>query len=950
MIRILSGFWIAILLLFLAKHETRAQDIVPILQETLISDSTEINKILNDSININSFQNDSINLISLQNDSIEAISIIADSIPVRKNNTLDGPVHMTAKDSMIMVMEGGNMLFLYGSSTVKYKDINLEADYIEIDGDSNNLFARYETDSLGAKTGFPVFTSNEQKTDMDQLWYNFKTTKMFTKNAKTQQGEGYIIAEIAKKMPDDSFNMHNMKYTTCDDPDCPHFYFNIKKGKFKPGKSTITGLVYLVVEDVPLPIGAPFGYFPTTSSYSSGILMPTYGDEMARGFSLRDGGYYFAISDYIDAEIRGEIYTKGSWGLSARSAYKKLYKYNGNLTASYLVTVIGDKDSKGLPDSDYSQSRDIKVNWSHQQDPKSNPYGTFSASVNFSTSSFNRNDFRASTLNQITENTKVSSVSYSYRSPTLPLSMNTSASISQTSRDSTLSVSFPDVTISLSSLYPFKRKEQIGSERWYEKIYLTYTGTIKNSINNVKENEFFKKNMIKDWRNGIKHSIPVSASFNLMKYITISTSFNYNENWYSSRVNSEYNYQSKRILPVDTTYGFFRTYNYNASLSMNTKLYGIYKPWALFGKWTKGVQIRHVLTPSVSLSGAPDFSDPKLGMYKEISYFTSNMLSANRIVERHSIYQNQLFGNAPKGKTGALNFSLDNNLEAKAPIAGTDSTRKISLIDNFRIGMSYNFLADSMNWSNMSTNIRLKLFGQQFSLAANFETYIYNENGRNINVTRWKAGKGLGRFMGTSTGYNYTFNNETLKSFKRLFVKGDNDSSKNNENSSLKDPNIDEDENSEEREKTQPSLSSKTKSEKKEGEIDSDGYLVVAIPWSLSFNYSVNLGYDRQNFNKVKREYPYKLSHTLGFTGEITPTKAWKFSFGGSFDFDTKSIVNMYCSLTRQMHCWSMSASFVPFGPMQNYSFHIAVNSSLLQDVKYQQRSNYRDAQNWGGR
>ena len=914
MVKVIFRFRIVVFLLFFVGQKAIAQDAVPNDLEITPGDSIGVDIIMNDSILVRS-----------------------DST---KQNSLDAPVYLTSKDSMIMIMDGGNILHLYGKGSVKYRDDTLDAEYVRMDADSSLLYAKFGLDSIGAKFGYPVFKSNDSQTEMEELRYNIKTKKMITRNVITQQGEGFITAGVAKKMPDDSFYMQDGKYTTCDDHEHPHFYFNLTKAKFRPGKNTVTGPAYLVVEDVPLPLAIPFGFFPASKSYSSGILMPTYGDELARGFSLRDGGYYFAFSDYIDLAVTGEIYTKGSWGISARSSYMKRYKFSGNFDASYLITVTGDKDTKDFSNSDYNQSRDIKVNWNHRQDPKSNPYGTFAANVQFSTSSFSRNDFRSNTLNQITENTKASSVSYSYRSPTLPLSINASTSVNQRSKDSTLSVSLPDMTISLSSIYPFKRKEQIGSERWYEKIYLSYTGTIRSSINNVKEDQFFKKNMIKDWKNGIKHAIPVSASFNLLKYITISTSFNYNENWYSNRIDYGYDNRRDDIVPTDTVYGFFRTFDYNASVSMNTKLYGMYKPWALLGKWTKGVQIRHVLTPSVSFSGAPDFSDPRYGMYKKINYIDN---SFQQRVKRHSIYQSQLFGGPSSGRTGAVSFGIDNNLEMKTPIAGTDSTRKIPLIENLGLRMSYNFLADSMNWSNLSASIRLKILKSSLSLSGNFDTYTYNEEGRRINTPRWKAGKGIGRFMGTSSGYSYTFDNRTLQ---KLFKKDDNNSAKTEEDTLS--PEQEDIEGNMEKEGMPATRASLFQPEKKEGDFDSDGYLILAIPWSLSFNYSINLAYDTQRFNKETREYPYRISQTLGMSGNISPTKAWKLSFNASYDFDTKRIANMFCSVSRQMHCWSMTASIVPIGPYQNYSFTIAVNSSLLQDFKYQQSSSSRDALNWG--
>jgi len=915
--------WMIVFFLFVALQQARAQDSIPDGRETILTDSVEASK-------------------------VEKDSIAAPTDSVKKEDNLDAPVYLTAKDSMIMVMDSGNILYLYGQSTAKYKDITLDAEMMKMDADSSKLYATFGLDSVGTKIGFPDFKSGDQEMEMEELWYNFKSKKKYTHNVITQQGEGYITAGTAKGMPDNSFYLKNGKYTTCDNHDDPHFYFDLTRAKFRPGKNTVTGPVYLVVEDVPLPIAAPFFFFPVSKSYSSGILMPSYGDEMVRGFNLHDGGYYFAINDYVDLALTGQIYSKGSWGVTAQSDYKKLYRFTGNFNASYLVTITGDKETKGLPNSDYSQSRDMKITWSHSQDAKANPYGTFSASVNFSTSSYNRNDFQSTTLNQITDNTKASSVSYAYRSPTLPLSINATTSINQISQDSTLSVSFPDMTISLTTIYPFKRKEQIGDQRWYEKIYFSYTGNIKNSITNVKEGVFLKQSLIKDWRNGIKHSIPISASFNLFKYITISTSANYNENWYSNHPVFGYDYQRQAVVPIDTVYGFYRAYSYNGSVSMNTKLYGMYDPLPLLGKWTHGIHIRHVMTPTVSFSGAPDFSDPKYGMFQSITIPTNNT------VVRQSLYQNQLFGGPSAGRTGAVNFSLDNNLEMKVPIAGTDSAKKVSLIDNLGLAMSYNFLADSLNWSNLNTNLRLKLFKKStLNLSGQFDTYLYGPNGQHINVPRWKAGKGIGRFMGTSTSYSYALNNESLK---KLFRKGGDDSSKtgdtNNpppdqEGTEGTDNTGGTDENSDTG-NAPPAHKSLLGGKKQEGNYDSDGYMIFTIPWNLSFNYSISLLYDTQNFNQKTLEYPYKISQTLGFSGDITPTKGWKMNFNASYDFAVKRIVNMYCTLSRQMHCWSMSASIVPFGPTQNYSFTIAVNSSLLQDVKYQQSSNYRDAVNWG--
>jgi hypothetical protein len=877
----------------------------------------------------------------------EPLPVETDSIQP-KSNAIDAPIHAEARDSMVMTMDGKNMLYLFGEASIKYKDMDLTGDYVEINADSSIVHSSFALDSIGERVGYPIFKEGEKQYDMDQVWYNFKTKKMVAHGIITQEGEGYIMAENTKKMANNDLFFEDGIYTTCDDHEHPHFLFKLTKAKMS-GKKVITGPAYLVVEDVPLPIAIPFGFFPSTKeNYSSGVLFPTYGDEMTRGFSLREGGYYLAINDYVDLALTGEIYTKGSWGLDAKSTYRKNYKFSGNFNASYLVTVMGDKDTKGMEKSDYSKTKDIKLTWSHSQDSKANPFSTMSATVNFSTSSFDRNSLTSVyDPKAYSQNTKSSNITYSYRHPTLPVSISANTAVNQSSRDTTLSFTLPNLNITMSQIYPFKRKEQVGDQKWYEKIYMSYTGTLSNSINNVKEYDFFKKNILKDWKNGMRHQIPVAASFNLLKFITVSPSFNYTERWYTSQVTQRYDDRLKRLVPLDTINGFNRVYDFSGSVSANTKLYGIYKPWSIFGKWTEGVQIRHVFTPSVSFSGAPDFSDPSYGYYRNYEYVDAN---GNRATGTYSIYDHTLWRAPSPGQTGSMNISLENNLEAKVPVTHSDSIsdKKISLIDNFGLNMSYNFLADSLKWSNLRASVRLKLFGQTLSLQGEFDTYLYDEQGRIINKTRLQGGKGIGRFRGTSTGYSYSLNNDVIK---KWFKKGDDDnqttgSGANGANDADGDT-LDASNGSEDGNTQRTSL---RKSKQSNTDYDDDGYQLLNIPWNLSFNYSINLGYDMQRFDKIKREYPYKISQTVGISGNISPTKAWNFSFNTSYDFDYKKFATMQCSIRREMHCWTMSASVIPIGPYQSYSFTIAVKASLLKDLKYSQSSNSRDALNWGNR
>jgi len=864
---------------------------------------------------------------------IKTDTLMAKDTVRKKKNSLDAVVTYQAKDSILMT--AGNWAYLFGEGNVKYRQIELQSEVIEMNMDSSLVFAKFGLDSIGEEFGYPLFKDGEQQYESKTMRYNFGSKKGYITDVITQQGEGYVTAGRTKKMANNDMFMMGGKYTTCDDHDHPHFYIQLSKAKVRPKKNIVTGPAYLVIEDVPLPLAIPFGFFPFSESYSSGIIMPTFGDEMDRGFFLRDGGYYFALSDYVDLALTGEIYTKGSWGLSARSAYRKRYKYSGNFNASLLTTILGDK----VVPQEYSKSKDFKITWTHSQDAKANPYRNFTASVNFATSSYDRNQLTNIYNPNSTSNTKGSSVSLSQRFPNSPFSLSATMNVNQRSRDSSISVTLPDVSVTMSRIYPFKRKHAVGSEKWFEKISMSYSGYLRNSID-TKENKLMHSSLVKDWRNGMQHNIPISATFNLFKYINISPSFNYTERWYTSKIMQEWNETSKRLMPSDTIYGFNRVYNYNASLSASTTMYGFYKPLPFLGN--KVEMIRHRFEPSISLSAAPDFGDPRYGFYESYTYMDQD---GEMYTNTYSPYSNQIFGSAPQGKQGSLSFSINNNVEMKIR-SDEDSTgfKKISLIDKLSLAMSYNMAADSFKWSDMSVGLRLK-FSKSYTLNLNamFDTYTYDERGRKVNVPRWEAGKGFGRLRSTGTNFSYTLNNET---FSKLFGGGKTDETKKEgsqqgtgEEGELADglnPETD----------AQPAEGGRLREKKKElGEFDADGYQANKVPWSLAFSYGMNLGYG--DFNPNTLEYKYKLTHNLSFNGNIQPTKNWRFNFNATYDFDTKKIAYMNCSVTRDLHCWQMSGSFIPIGPYKSYTFTIAVSSSLLKDLKYNQSSSYREGQQW---
>lgn len=884
---------------------------------------------LNDSIAVR--QPDS--LLQIAADSTLRLDTAAVDTTARKKSMLEAPVTYQASDSIVLT--GTNMAYLYGESNVKYRNIELQAERIEMSMDSSIVYATFALDSVGSEYGYPLFVEGEQQIEAKSMRYNFRSRKAYANEVLTQQGEGFLTAGVTKKMPDDAMNLINGRYTTCDEHDHPHFYIKMTKAKVRPGKDIVTGPAYLVIEDVPLfPIGLPFGFFPFSSTYSSGIIMPTYGDEMARGFNLRNGGYYFAISDYIDLALTGEIYTKGSWGLAARSSYRKRYKYSGSVDASYLVTKTGDK---GLPD--YSVSKDFRIAWTHSQDMKANPYRTFSASVNFSTSSYSRNQLNMLYTPNATDNNKGSSVSISQRFPNSPINISATMNINQRSQDSSLSVTLPDMSISMSSIYPLKRKHIVGKERWYEKISISYSGYFRNTIH-TKENEFLRKNLIKDWKHGMQHAIPISATYNF-GFLNISPSVNYTERWLTDKVYHKYDTARNALMPVDTVYGFYRVYNYNAAISASTTLYGFFKPWAIFGDKVK--MIRHRMEPSVSFSMSPDFGSRKYGYYEDYSYVNRQ---GETVTGVYSPFKDAMFGPPGRGKQGSINFAVENNVEMKIR-SDADSTgeRKISLIEKLGFNISYNLAADSFKWSDLNVGLNLRL-SKSYSLILNgiFDVYTYGYDTKTqraypVNKTRWQAGKGFPRLRSTSTSFSYTFNNNT---FKKWF--GGRGSRKDEDSSSNNTENEDPDGKPDETGQTKGGRLRKAK-KTNAGEYDEDGYYNATVPWNLSFHYNMGLGYG--NFNPEKMEYNYRLTHNLSFSGSIQPTKNWRISMNGSFDVEHGKFHSFTCSISRDLHCFQMSANVIPIGPYKSYSFSIAVNSSLLKDLKYNQSNTNRDQQSW---
>lgn len=889
---------------------------------------------------VDTTQMDSLERAIYRHNKVVDDSIRLDSLNRKRSGGIEAPIEYTANDSLVYDART-QTAHLFGSSNVKYQNMNLASDKIYMSLDSSLVHATGTRDS-SVKDGVknkPVFTMGQDKYETDTIAFNFKTKKAYIDNVYTEQEDGFLRGERSKRDSTGVIYLEHGRYTTCDE-EHPDFYIALSRARVRPGKDVVFGPAYLVVADVPLPLAIPYGFFPFTKRYSSGFIMPSYGDEQARGFYLKDIGYYFALSDKWDLKLLGEIYTRGSWGFSAASNYRKRYRYNGSFLFSYQDTKTGDK---GLPD--YARQESFKIQWSHRQDSKANPYSSLAASVNFATSSYERNNLNSLYNPQtLTQSTRTSSVSWSTTFSSIGLTLSATANLSQNMRDSTLAVTLPDLNIAVSRFYPFKRKHAVGNERWYEKISMSYTGQIGNSIN-TKEDKFFKSNLIKEWRNGWNHEIPISGNFTLFNYLNVSPSFRFTDRMQSAKVERSWD-TAKQVEVADTTYGFHNIYNWNFSMGMSTKLYGFWTPSRkIFGD--KIQAIRHVLTPQVTFSYAPDFGASRYGYWKT---YQKTDADGNVSLVEYSPYSTGMFSVPGRGKTGSISFSLGNNLEMKVK-SDKDSTgvKRISLIDDLAINMSYNMAAKTRPWSDLGMNIRLKWWkNYTFNMNAVFATYAYelDDQGRPYVGTHTEWGKGrFGRFQGMSQNISYTLTPEKLS---KLFGGGSSREDDKRRAGNGDDEGVDTDIESNVDEVMERGKHNARK-EKSKASTDEDGYMAFSMPWSLTFGYGVTMreSNDINKFNYKKMRYPYKFSQTLNVSGNIRISDGWNISFSSGYDFESHEISMTTASLQRDLHCFNMSCEVV-LAPYTSYNFTFRCNAATLTDaLKYDKRSGYSNAVQW---
>ena len=919
------------------KKKALSQNPTENVDSTLLVDS--LGNIVRDSLGraiVDTLKLDSLQLAIYRHNRAVDDSLYQDSLNREKEKGIDSPVDYTAEDSIVYVA-GSNSAYLFGNANVKYENMDLKSEKIYMSLDSSMVHATGAADTLGVLSGTPVFNMGSDSYESDTMAFNFKSKRGLISQVYTAQQDGFMKSELSKRNANGEIYMRHGRYTTCD-AEHPDFYIALSRAKVRPGKEVVFGPAYLVVADVPLPLAVPYGFFPFTKSYSSGVIMPTYGDESDRGFYLKDIGYYFAVSDKWDLKLLAEVYTKGSWGLSAATNYKKRYRYNGSFYFSFQDTRTGDK---GMPD--FIRQESFKLQWSHRQDAKANPYNSLSASVNYASTSYERNSLNSMYNPQtMTQSTRTSSVSWSTTFSSIGLSLSSTANIAQNMRDSTVAVTMPDLNISISRFNPFKRKKMVGKERWYEKIAMSYTGHLSNSIT-TKEDHLMKANLIKEWRNGMQHQIPISGNFTLFNYLNLTPSFNFTDRMLPRKVMKSWDEEKQKEVN-DTTYGFYNVYNWNFSMKASTKLYGMYIPnRKLFGD--KVEAIRHVLTPEVNFTYAPDFGTSRYGYYATYQKTDAN---GNVSLVEYSPYSGALYGPPGKGKTGSIGVSLQNNVEMKIKSdKDTTGIRKLSIIDNFGLNMSYNMATDYHPLSDLTMDIRLKWWkSYTFNMRAVFATYAYelDENGKPYvgNHTEYGYGR-FGRFQGMSQNFSFTLSPEK---FRKWFghSKSTDDDDDDNDDEGI-DTNI---ESNVDDVMVKGQRGARKKSGGGKAQTDADGYMKFSMPWSLTIGYGITM---RENtagkFNTHRMRYPYKYTQTLNFSGNIRLSDGWNISFSSGYDFEAHDFSMSTASLQRDLHCFNMSCSVV-LAPYTSYNFSFRCNAATLTDaLKYDKRSGYTNAVQW---
>lgn len=823
-----------------------------------------------------------------------------DTVKMKDQDGLETVVTIVANDSSWNQVSK-NILHLYKGAKVKYQDFELSADYIRLDRNTNELFASGVYDHNNKYVGRPVVIfPNDTPKSVDSLLYDYKTREGNTYGIMTEVDEGFIQARILRKNIYDEMSLYKGMYSTCNLP-FPHTHFGIQISKGVITKNQIiAGPSYLVVENIPLKfIAIPFGFFPKTNKRSSGFLFPSFGEDAARGFALRDIGWYLAFNDFWDTELRGTFYSKGSWEANMRTNYMVNYKYNGGFSLRYAATKSGVEGT-----DNYGTNKDFNVTWNHSQRQEANPGTSFSASVNFGTSSYFKNTGLNQTnrIEDVTRNNMASSIAYGRVFADGKVNFTSTMSHRQDISTGRVDLELPSFSLNVATFNPFDSKNRVGEQKWYQRITVGYSLQGRNSISTT-DSLLFKKEALSQFSNGFQHNIPISLSINAFKHFQFNTSVNYTERWYLQSIRKGLENEVEGFKEVrDTVQGFRRAYDYSVSSGLSTKIYGMYP------KMGKIDAIRHIVTPSINLNYRPDFSDPSYGFYKEF-------INKDGIQQKYSVFEGGIYGGPSAGKSMGIGFSIDNNIEAK--IRTKDDTtgkgfKKVHLLQGLTFSGNYNFMADSLKLSTISFSGRTSLFKEKINLNFNgtFDPYMLSEEGVRIDRYALKDGK-LARLTNFGLSFDYSLNPNANKS------RNDNLDSLRNQM-----PNM-----TQEQAQALARISS-----------NPNAFVDFNIPWNLNGSFSMN--YSKRWDSNVKQEKS-DITATVNVNGDFNVTPKWKVQFNSGYDLKQQALSLTRFSIYRDLHCWDMSVGWVPFGQYKSYNITIRAKSSILQDLKLTKRESH---------
>lgn len=818
--------------------------------------------------------------------------------PPKKEN-LKSKVDYAAKDSMRFDIKN-QKVFLFREADIKYENIELKSGYVEIDFPKKTVYSTFIKDSTGKEIQVPDFSEGQQKFKSKVMTYNYETKRGFIQNVFTKQDEGYLHGTIVKKMENDITYLKDGWYTTCDRETDPHFEFKFGKAKVIPGKKVITGPAYLVIANVPVPIGVPFGYFPSKAGRRSGILVPTYGESNNRGFFLENGGYYWAMNQYIDLFLVGDIYSRGSWAVKPRLNYRYRYHYNGSFNFSYAVNKLGAADSP-----DFTKSTDFSLQWTHSQDPKARPHSRFTSNVNIVSSNFNKYNPVTNTQTYLS-NTFQSSINYSTEWNNL-YNLNINFSHSQNTLNKSINITLPSLNFSVNQFYPLRKKERVGKVRWYENISARYSVEAINQYNTTDSAIFKKKTWWNDMQNGIRHSVPIQGTFHVLKYFNWTTGVQLNDRMYFSSIRERHVWvhnagatgmglPGKDSTIVDTLHQFVNAFDANASTSLNTRLYGMYqfKHGAL-------IAIRHMITPTVSFTYTPDFGSSQWGYWR----YAAN--DPARHPMKYSIFKDGIYQGPGSSKSGIVSFSVSNNLEMKVRNRKDTATgtKKIMLIEDLTLRETYDITKDTNQWSVLSVTGYTTLFKNlRVTYASSWDPYARDSLGNTIRKTEWDVRHRILRLDNTTwdLGLTYTLSSDKAKK-KKTTTKG-------------------------------------TEQERKDITDYYDYYVDFDIPWSFNLNYKFNFN---KTWNPDRTHRVGKITQTLGFNGQLNITPKWKVTLTTGWDFTNGQLSFTSIDLYRDLHCWEMRFGWIPKGAQQSWNFSINVKASILQDLKLNKKKDFRD-------